>query len=310
MTGVTMAEESPAARVFSEHRDRLWGVAYRVLGRVNDVEDVVQDTWLRWSGVRVEEVDDPEAYLVRVATRLAIDRLRSAQSRRELYVGPWLPEPILTGPDVADSVALADSVSTAMLLVLEALSPLERAVFVLREAFGYSYAEIAGFVDRSEPSVRQTARRAREHVEEHRVRYDTDQSTRATVTQRFLDACVGGDLARLMEVLAPEVTLVSDGGGLAPAPRKAIDGWELVARALVTFAGRMPEAPSTQVVTLNGGPGVVVCSAGTPVVAISLHLMDGQVHTIHLVSNPQKLAGLARAGWPGHPGTPAPPPAG
>src|SRR4051794_1363617 len=232
VTDLTMAQESRAARIFSEQRGRLTGVAYRVLGRINDVEDVVQDTWLRWSGVPVEEVEDPEAYLVRVATRLAIDRLRSAQSRREYYVGPWLPEPILTGPDVADSVALADSVSTAMLLVLEALSPLERAVFVLREAFGYSYAEIAGFVGRSEPSVRQTARRARDHVEEHRVKYDTDPSTRAAVTERFLEACAGGDLAKLMEVLAPDVTLVSDGGGLAPAPRKAIDGWELVARAL------------------------------------------------------------------------------
>src|SRR6266508_6856679 len=121
-----------ATEIFDEHRQRLWGVAYRVLGRVNDVEDVVQDTWLRWSGVEVEEVDDPEAYLVRIATRLAIDRLRSAQARRELYVGPWLPEPILTGPDVAERVALADSVSTAMLLVLDTLSPLERAVFVLR----------------------------------------------------------------------------------------------------------------------------------------------------------------------------------
>jgi len=292
VTNLATAEESAGARIFNHHRDRLWGVAYRVLGRVNDVEDVVQDTWLRWSGVRVEEVDDPEAYLVRVATRLAIDRLRSAQARRELYVGPWLPEPVLTSPDIAESIALADSVSTAMLLVLEALSPLERAVFVLREAFGYSYADIAGFVGRSEPSVRQTARRAREHVEEDQVRYDTDQSTRAAVTERFLDACVGGDLARLMEVLAPEVTLVSDGGGLAPAPRKAIDGWELVARALVTFAGRMPQAPSTHMVQLNGGPGIVVCSAGTPVVAISLHLVDGRVRTIHLVSNPEKLAGI------------------
>jgi RNA polymerase sigma factor (sigma-70 family) len=297
MPGAAAAEGSDAARVFNEHRSRLQGVAYRVLGRVNDVEDVVQDTWLRWSGVDHTQVSDPAAFLVRVTTRLAIDRLRSAQSRRELYVGPWLPEPMLTGPDVADSVALADSVSTAMLLVLESLSPLERAVFVLREAFGYSYGEIAEFVGRSEPSVRQTARRAREHVEEHRVRYDTDQTIRAEVTERFLAACVGGDLSRLIEVLAPEVTLVSDGGGLAPAPRKAIDGWELVARALVTFAGRLPESPSTHLVPLNGGPGIVVCSAGRPVVAISLHLVAGRVHTIHLVSNPEKLAGLRHHGY-------------
>ena len=289
--------------VFEDHRHRLWGVAYRVLGRVNDAEDVVQDTWLRWRRADAAEIDDPEAYLVRVATRLAIDRLRSAQSRREVYVGPWLPEPVVTGPDVAESVTLADSVSSAMLLVLESLSPLERAVFVLREPFGYSYAEIAKFVDRSEAAVRQTALRAREHVEARKVRYDTDQATRAAVTERFLEACAGGDLARLMEVLAPEVTLVSDGGGLAPAPRKAIDGWELVARALVTFAGRMPDSPSTHIIQLNGGPGVVVCSAGVPVVAISLHLVDGRVRTIHLVSNPEKLSGI-------HPGTTAPPPAG
>ena len=295
MPDVAVAEDSAGIRIFNQHRDLLRGVAYRVLGRVNDVEDVVQDTWLRWSGVRVEEVADPEAFLVRVATRLAIDRLRSAQSRRELYVGPWLPEPILTGPDVADSVALTDSVSTALLLVLESLSPLERAVFVLREAFGYSYAEIAGFVDRSEASVRQTAFRARDHVAARQVRYDTDRSTRTEVTERFLAACVGGDLTRLMDVLAPEVTLVSDGGGLAPAPRKAIDGWELVARALVTFAGRMPAEPSTHVVVLNGAPGIVVCSGGEPVVAISLHLVDGRVRTIHLVSNPEKLAGIPHA---------------
>src|SRR2546423_9147717 len=146
VNGLETAEDPARLRVFNAHRDRLWGVAYRVLGRVNDVDDVLQDTWLRWSGVQVEEIEDPQAFLVRVATRLAIDRLRSAQARRERYVGPWLPEPILTSPDVAESVALADSVSSAMLLILEALSPLERAVFVLREAFGYGYGEIAGFV--------------------------------------------------------------------------------------------------------------------------------------------------------------------
>jgi RNA polymerase sigma-70 factor (ECF subfamily) len=292
MAGRATVQESDAARIFNEHRARLNGVAYRVLGRVADVEDVVQDAWLRWDGVDVAKIQDPEAYLVRVTTRLAIDRLRSAQARREAYVGPWLPEPILTAPDVADSVALADSVSTAMLLVLESLSPLERAVFVLREAFGYSYAEIAGFVERREDSVRQTAARARAHVEDHRVRYDTDRATRAAVTERFLAACVGGDLKELFEVLAPEVTLVSDGGGLAPAPRKAIIGWELVARALATFAGRMPDAASVEVVQVNGAPGIVVRSDGAPTAAVSLHLVDGRIETIHLVSNPEKLTGI------------------
>ncbi|MET7423933.1 RNA polymerase sigma factor SigJ [Dactylosporangium sp. NPDC005555] len=281
-----------AADVFDEHRGRLNAVAYRVLGRVGDVEDVVQDAWLRWSTVDPATVGDPEAYLVRVTTRLAIDRLRSAQARREHYVGPWLPEPLLTSPDVAERVALADSVSTAMLLVLESLTPLERAVFVLREAFGYSHAEIASFVGRSEVSVRQTAARARAHVEEHRVRYDTDLATRAEVTERFLAACAGGDLRKLVEVLAPGVELVSDGGGLAPAPRKVITGLELVAKALLTFAGRLPEAPSISLAQLNGGPAIVVYSAGTPAVAVFLHLVDGLVRSIHLISNPEKLSGV------------------
>jgi RNA polymerase sigma-70 factor, ECF subfamily len=287
-----MAGAAGSVSVFDQHRRRLVGVAYRVLGRVSDAEDVVQDAWLRWSTVDPAGVADPEAYLVRVTTRLAIDRLRSAQARRESYVGPWLPEPMLTSADVADDVALADSVSTAMLVVLEALSPLERAVFVLREAFGYPHAEIAEIIGRSEAAVRQIAKRARDHVDSRRTRYDTDEATRRKVTEGFLAACVGGDLDRMMGLLAPEVTLVSDGGGLAPAPRKAIHGYELVARALITFAGRMPPEPTTHLVRLNDGPGIVVRSAGTPVAAISLHLVDGRVQTIHLVSNPEKLTGL------------------
>jgi RNA polymerase sigma factor (sigma-70 family) len=289
---VTVSGTPDAAEVFDRYRERLRAVAYRVLGRASDTEDVVQDAWLRWSTVDSRTVVDPEAFLVRVTTRLAVDRLRSAQARRESYVGPWLPEPMLTSPDVAEDVALADSVSTAMLLVLESLSPMERAVFVLHEAFGYSYREIAGFVGRSEPAVRQTARRAREHVEARRVRYDTDPATRAAVTERFLSACVGGDLAELMEVLAPEVTLVSDGGGLGPAPRRPIHGLELVARSLVTFARRMPEDPRVHLVHLNGAPGIVTCSGHTPVGAAVLYLVGGRVRTIHLVTNPEKLTGL------------------
>jgi len=292
MAGGTAVDQPEAERVFSRHRGLLQAVAYRVLGSVVDAEDVVQDAWLRWSRVDLDSVDDPEGYLVRTATRLAIDRLRSAQVRRESYVGPWLPEPMMTSPDIAEDVALADSVSTAMLLVLEALAPLERAVFVLREAFGYGYAEIAGFVERTEPAVRQIGHRARQAVEARRHRYDTDQATRQRATERFLAASVGGDLQALMEVLAPDVVLVSDGGGLAPAPRKAIHGLDLVARALVTFAGRMPQEPSARVLQLNGGPGIVVFSGSTPVAAITLHLVNGAVEAIHLVSNPEKLIGV------------------
>ncbi|MGP3959123.1 RNA polymerase sigma factor SigJ [Nonomuraea sp. 3N208] len=293
---MTAVDIHQATRIFAEHRGRLRAIAYRMLGRIGEAEDVVQDAWLRWSNADTAEVADPEAYLVRVVTRLAIDRLRSAQAQREQYVGPWLPDPVVTTPDIADEVALADTVSSAVLVLLESLTPLERAVFVLHEAFGYSYAEIAEMVGRSEASVRQTARRAREHVEQRRVRYDTDPATRAEVTERFLAAAAGGDLAGLMAVLAPDVRLVSDGGGKAPAPRQAIVGPRLVAQALARFAGRMPADPRTEIMELNGGPGIVVHSGDTPVVALTLHLVGGAVHTVHLVSNPDKLTGLRPPG--------------
>jgi RNA polymerase sigma-70 factor (TIGR02957 family) len=283
----------PQDTIFNEHRSLLASVAYRVLGSWSDAEDVVQDAWLRWSAVDAEKVDNAKGYLVQVVTRLAIDRLRSAASRRETYVGPWLPEPILTAPDHADDVARSESVSLAMLLVLESLSPLERAVFVLHEAFGYSHSEIATIIERSPESVRQTASRAREHVSRGRRRYDTDKATRRKVTESFMSASTGGDLVSLMEVLAPDVRLVCDGGGLAPAPRTAIEGIELVARALVTFGGRMPQEPRVVVTEVNGGPGVVIYSADTPVVVIVLHLVDGRAQEIHLISNPEKLTAVA-----------------
>ncbi|MEW1837728.1 RNA polymerase sigma-70 factor [Nonomuraea angiospora] len=282
-----------AERKFTEHRGLLYAVAYRVLGSVTEAEDVVQDAWLRWSRVDVAAVADAEGYLVRVATRLAIDRLRSARVRRESYVGPWLPEPMLTLPDVAENVVLADSVSTAMLLVLEILSPTERAVFVLSEAFGYSNAEIARFVGRSPATVRQIAHRARKAVEERRHRYDTDPATRQQATERFLAACLGGDLEGLLEVLAPDVTMVSDGGGLTGAPRKPIHGHEYVARAVVILSKRMPAGSHAQVLQVNGAPGIVVRSGRTPVLAITLQLLDGAIKTVHVVSNPEKLAGVA-----------------
>jgi RNA polymerase sigma-70 factor (ECF subfamily) len=281
-----------AERVFVEHRGLLHAVAYRVLGSVTEAEDVVQDAWLRWSRVDPAAVSDAEGYLVRVTTRLAVDRLRSARVRRESYVGPWLPEPMLTSPDVAENVVLADSVSTAMLLVLEALSPVERAVFVLSEAFGYSHAEIAGFTGRSDASVRQIAHRARQAVGARRHRYDTDPEVRQQVTERFLAACLGGDLNALMEVLAPDVILVSDGGGFTGAPRKPIHGTVYVARAIVVLSKRRPAGSTAQVLQVNGGPGIVIYSGRTPVLALTLHLADGAIKEMHVVSNPEKLHGV------------------
>jgi RNA polymerase sigma-70 factor (ECF subfamily) len=256
-------------RVFAEHRGLLYAVAYRVLGSVTEAEDVVQDAWLRWSRVDSAAVSDAEGYLVRVTTRLAVDRLRSARVRRESYVGPWLPEPMLTSPDVAENVVLADSVSTAMLLVLEALSPVERAVFVLSEAFGYSHAEIAGFTGRSDASVRQIAHRARQAVGARRHRYNTDPEIRQQVTERFLAACLGGDLNALMEVLAPDVILVSDGGGFTGAPRKPIRGIGYVARAIVVLSRRRPAGSDARLLHVNGGPGIVIYSGRTPALGIA-----------------------------------------
>jgi RNA polymerase sigma-70 factor (ECF subfamily) len=278
---------------FEEHRGRLFGVAYRVLGRHGDAEDVVQEAWLRWHGADTERIADPEAYLVRVTTRLAIDRLRAIQARRESYVGPWLPEPLATGPDIADELALTDSISTAMLLLMESLSPLERAVFVLHEAFGYGYAEIGEFAGCSAEAARQTARRARAHIEERRIRYDTDLATRRRATEAFLAACAGGDVNGLLAVLAPGATMVCDGGGLAPAPRMAVSGADRIAPMLAVFA-RKSAGLVAEPAEVNGGPGVVLRQDGVPVAAITLHLVDGRIDTLHLMNNPQKMSGLSR----------------
>jgi RNA polymerase sigma factor (sigma-70 family) len=286
------ALQPEAARVFMSCRGLLVAVAYRVLGSVADAEDVVQDAWLRWCRVEVNTVVDAQGYLVRVVIRLAIDRLRSARVRRESYVGPWLPEPLFTGPDVAEDVALRDSVSTAMLLVLETLTPIERAVFVLSEAFGYRTAEVARLVGRSEAAVRKVAHRAQQAVQARHRRYDCDPATRQEVTERFLAACVGGDLTALMAVLAPDVTLISDGGGFTGAPRKPIHGLECVARAIVVLARRRPADSVAKVRQINGSQGIVLISGPTPVLAMTLHLVNGVIETVYVVSNPQKLAGV------------------
>ena len=312
MNNARRSEHGPeTTRVFSEHRGLLISVAYRVLGSVTDADDAVQEAWLRWSRVDPSEVADPKAFLVRVTTRLAIDRLRRVKARREAYVGPWLPEPVLTDPDVADDVALVESISVAMLVVLETLSPLERAVFVLREAFGMPHAEIAEIIGRKEEAVRQLARRARDHVQERRSRFETDQTAQRRVTERFLEATSSGDLEALMKVLAPEVALVADGGGRALAPRRPVRGAEKVARFLLAIATeeqtmrflRSVEAETSldvrvHLAQVNGGPGVVITSGDRPISALVLDVTDGLVRTIHLVANPEKLVGVRAIGAP------------
>ncbi|MGW7819642.1 RNA polymerase sigma-70 factor [Streptomyces puniciscabiei] len=287
-----------ATDVFEEHRSLLMGVAYRMLGRVADAEDVVQDAWLRWSRADRGEVREPRAYLVRITTRLAIDRLRQVRTRGEAYVGPWLPEPYLTefgdvAPDAADRAVLADSVSLALLVVLESLSPLERAVFVLREAFGYPYAEIAALLDRGEAAVRQLAGRARRHVEERRPRYDVDPGRRRELTERFLAAAADGDLDGLMSVLAPDVRLVGDSGGKAKAPLRVLHTADKVGRFLVAVAQQSTAALSYRFLEANGGPALLVLLDGEPESLVQVDVADGRVATVYIVRNPDKLRHLA-----------------
>jgi RNA polymerase sigma-70 factor (ECF subfamily) len=286
-----------ATDVFEEHRSVLMGVAYRMLGRVADAEDVVQEAWLRWSGADRSEVREPRGYLVRVTTRLSIDRLRQVQSRNEAYPGPWLPEPYVTDyavtvEDTAERAVLADTVSLAVLVVLESLSPLERAVFVLREAFGYPYAEIAAMIDRAEPAVRQLAGRARRHVDERRPRYEVDPAERRELTERFLAAAAGGDLDGLMALLAPDVRLVADSGGLAKAPVRIIESADKVGRFLHGVSGQGLEDASFRFMEINGGFALVVLAAGKPDAVFQLDVADGRIQRIHIVRNPEKLLAL------------------
>jgi RNA polymerase sigma-70 factor (ECF subfamily) len=286
-----------ATDVFEEHRPVLLGVAYRMLGRVADAEDVVQEAWLRWSGADRGEVREPRAYLVRITTRLAIDRLRQVKARGETYVGPWLPEPYVTDfgatvPDTAERAVLADSVSLAVLVVLESLSPLERAVFVLREAFGYPYADIAAMLDRGEPAVRQLAGRARKHVEERRPRYEVDPARRRELTERFLAAAGEGDLAGLMALLAPDVRLVGDSGGKARAPLRVLESADKVGRFLVGAAAKGVPDPSFRIMEINGGPAIVALSAGKPDSVFQLDVFEGRVQAVYIMRNPDKLQSL------------------
>jgi RNA polymerase sigma-70 factor (TIGR02957 family) len=294
-------ETTTGVEAFEAHRPLLISITYRMLGSLAEAEDVVQEAWLRWDRTDRAAIDNDRAFLVRMTTRLAIDRLRRLKARRESYIGPWLPEPVLVERDVAEDVALAESVSLALLVMLETLSPLERAVFVLREAFSHSYAEIGAIIGRNEATVRQLARRAREHVAEGRTRFDADQATRQRVTEQFLAACNNGDLRALMAVLAPGVTLYADSGGRVPAPRRPIVGADEVARFFLSvwtiryadWIG-VAEAPDLEVrlARVNDGPGLVATADGQPVGAIVLEIADGVIQTIDLINNPDKLAGL------------------
>lgn len=286
--------ELTAVDVFEDHRDLLFGVAYRVLSSVVEAEDVVQESWLRWSRVDHDTIIDAKSFLIQVATRLSLDRLRRAKAQRESYVGPWLPEPLATAESLTEDAELAESVSMGLLVVLETLSPLERVVFVLREAFEFSFAEIAEALERSEPAVRQLAHRARAHVRSRRPRFRHDQGTRREVTERFRAACLGGDLAALFDVLAPDVTLWGDGGGMRGTPRVPVVGVEKVARMMAAISERGLDLLDAHLIDINGGPAAVFTSAGVPFAVLVLDLgpEDGKITNVWMVTNPDKLAAV------------------
>jgi RNA polymerase sigma-70 factor (ECF subfamily) len=275
--------------VFVAHRNLLFTVAYEMIGSAADAEDVLQETWLRWADVDLDDVRDPRAYLVRITTRQALNRMRTVQRQRETYVGPWLAEPMLTTPDVADDVELADSVSLAMLCVLETLTPAERAVFVLREVFDLPYDDIAAAVDRTPAAVRQLAHRARSHVEARRPRIEVSLRERNAVVDRFLAAANTGDIQSLMDVLAPDVVLVTDGGGKKRAALRPILGRDKVMRFM---AGVADPAATAELRTVNGGPALCVVIDGEVDSIVTFLVEDGLVTGMYAVRNPEKLSRL------------------
>ncbi|MET9696873.1 RNA polymerase sigma-70 factor [Streptomyces sp. NPDC006529] len=291
--------ELPDQAAFQQYRTLLFSVAYRLLGTAADAEDVVQDAWLKWSAADRSQVADPKSYLTRIVSNLSMERLRSTRRQRETYVGPWLPEPVLTAPDTADGVAAADSVSLALLVVLESLSPLERAVFVLKEVFAFSHAEIAEAVERSEAAVRQAAHRAREHVRARRPRFPADRARQRDVTERFFGAVSGGDLNALMELLAPDVTLWTDGGGKVRQALKPVIGQESVARwfaalGTATYQGIEPGRMRAEVTWINGGPGVVFHGPDRVIATLTFDFdAEGRITALHNVANPDKLRAVA-----------------
>ena len=288
-----------STEVFVAHRELLFRIVYNLLGSVPDTEDILQETWLSWSGRQSRPdpagVDNARAYLVKIAVNHALARRASATRRRESYVGPWLPEPLITadaGPDGADHALRAESVSMALLVVLETLSPLERAVFVLYDVFGYQYPEIAGILGRSPAAIRQLAHRAREHVQAGRPRFRADPRVQREVTEKFLAAALGGDLATLLEMMSPEVVMVTDGGGkVRGAGLRPVSGRERVARLLAGYARRPPLDVGVRYWHVNGDPAAVVFSGDSLQAVIVLDLSpDDLVRAVYTVANPDKLA--------------------
>ncbi|MDA3645422.1 RNA polymerase sigma-70 factor [Saccharopolyspora indica] len=281
-----------ATEAFLAHRSLLFTVAYEMLGSVADAEDVLQETWLRWSAVDTAGIGEPRAYLVRITTRQALNRLRTLKRRRESYVGSWLPEPLLTTPDVATDVELAESVSMALMLVLETLTPTERAVFVLREAFGIDYDEIATAVGKTRAAVHQIAHRARKHVEARQPRHTVTARQAREAATAFRHALETRDLQGLLDVLAPDVVAISDGGGIKQATPRPVTGAEKVARFIVGGLTKHDVTLTAEPTTINGSPALALHVDGELDGIMALRVEDTRITGLYYVRNPQKLTRL------------------
>jgi len=286
--------ESTRLEAFNQERRLLFGIAYRMTGSVVDSEDLLQEAFLRWQNAPDEEITSPQAYLSTIVTRLAIDYLRSAKVRREVYIGPWLPEPLLTSEALSpfDSYEQQESISNAFLVLLESLSPVERAVFLLREVFDYEYREIAAIVNKSEANCRQLFKRARQRVTERQARYEVSEEEQQELAVQFATACTTGDLHGLINLLAEDIVIYTDGGGVVQAARNPIHGPDKVARFLLGIINKTPEVFTIRFTSLNGQPGLIAYLEGHPLTTITLDIQDGRLQNVYLVANPDKLVAL------------------
>lgn len=277
------------AEAFGQHRKHLLFIAYRMLGSVSDAEDMIQETFLRWQNVSEGEVRSPKAYLSAIVTRLCVDRLRALKSQREEYIGPWLPEPLVTEPDSANVVVLDESLSMAFLVLLESLTPTQRAVFLMREIFDYGYPEISRIVGKNESNCRQMAHRAREAVAARRPRFESSREREERLAQQFVEACSGGDMQGLISLLSEDIVLYSDGGGKVQAALNPINGPDKAARFLLGILGKAPPGFSAEITQVNSHPGAIGYVDGQPMSVVALDAWGGRIQAIRIVVNPEKL---------------------
>jgi len=291
---MTSSVDAEKIELFEAHRPRLFGIAYRMLGTRDDAEDILQETYLRFHSADLSEIENSEAWLVTVATRLSIDRLRKASVQRETYIGPWLPEPLIIDSAMSPEMQAetASNVSLAFMVLLERLSPLERAIFLLHDVFDFAHAEIARVVAKSETAVRQIVSRARTRVRSERARFEGDNASRSDLIRKFMAASYAGDEQTLMSIFADDVALTSDGGGKVNAARRTVYGNKRLTRLYTITTSKYRERLHAELVTINGEPGVVEFADGEVFAATTFSVSDGKITAIYRVMNPDKLQGI------------------